>query len=279
VPAQPPNLGQLLLVCGAIVMVLTASILAQVRLRHPSNSVRLASKSLQYWAICFGLAALVWHCWSRGSLLFLQDNFESLLALGLLPAIFVVYMRRVRPLPALDLFLLPIIALLLASAAIFGRLSPSVYHTDGWWFWAHRLTTYGSAVAFAVAAAGGGMYLIASARLRRKNPDAAAPLGNLERLERITHTGVACGFALLTVGIITGVLRLAEQGSHTRLGPHWMTNPQIWLGFSVWVVYALALHTPINPSARGRRSALLSIVGFCLMFGTLIAVQFMPGGR
>jgi ABC-type transport system involved in cytochrome c biogenesis permease subunit len=253
--------------------------MALMRLRRPSNTVRLAGKSSQYWSICLGLAALVWHCWARGSVLLPEDNFETLLALGLLLAIFAVYMQRVRPLPALDLFLLPIVVLMLASAAVFGRLSPSVYHAGGWWFWAHRVSTFGSAVAFAVAAAGGCMYLVASARLRKKNPEGAMPLGNLERLERITHSAVAAGFSLLTIGVITGVVRLAEQGSNTRMGPHWFASPKIWLGMGVWVVYAMALHSPINPAARGRRSAVLSIVGFCLMFGTLIAVQFMPGGH
>lgn len=263
----------------AIALTALAAIFALLRLRKPGNALRLAGKSSQYWAICLGMAALAWHCSSRGSLLLPEDNFETLLALGLLLAIFVVYMQRVRPIPALDLFLLPIVALMLASAAVFGRLNPSTYHTDSYWSWAHRLSTFGSAVAFAVAAAGGGMYLIASARLRRKTPSSTTPLGNLERLENITHTAAASGFAMLTIGVITGLLRIAQNGSHTELGPHWIASPKIWLAFGVWVVYALALHTPINPAMRGRRSALLSIVGFCLMFGTLIAVQFMPGSH
>jgi len=37
------------------------------------------------------------------------------------------------------------------------------------------------------------------------------------------------------------------------------------------VVYALVLHAPINPSFRGRKAAMLSILGFVLMVGTLIA--------
>jgi ABC-type transport system involved in cytochrome c biogenesis permease subunit len=267
----------MLLVAGALALTALANHLALLRLRKPGNALRIAGKSLQYWAICLGLAALAWHCSSRGSFLLPEDNFETLLALALLLAIFVVYMQRVHPIPALDLFMLPIVALMLASAAIFGRFSPSLYHTDSDWSWAHRISTFGSAIAFAVAAAGGGMYLIASARLRRKDPSPATPLGNLERLERITHTAAASGFALLTIGMITGVLRILQQGANTRLGPHWIASPKIWLALGVWIVYALALHTPINPAMRGRRSAVLSIVGFCLMFGTLIAVQFMPG--
>ena len=61
-----------------------------------------------------------------------------------------------------------------------------------------------------------------------------------------------------------------------RLGKTWYYSPKVVLAFAVWVVYALVLHAPINPSFRGRRAAMLSVVGLVLMLGTLAAVQFMP---
>ena len=63
------------------------------------------------------------------------------------------------------------------------------------------------------------------------------------------------------------------------LGPHWITTPKVILTFSAWVVYAVALHTPITPAVRGRKSAMLSIVGFVLMVATLIAVLYLPTER
>jgi hypothetical protein len=44
-------------------------------------------------------------------------------------------------------------------------------------------------------------------------------------------------------------------------------------------VYGLILHSPINPSFRGRRTAMLSVVGFVLMISVLVAVQFLPSGQ
>ncbi len=104
-------------------------------------------------------------------------------------------------------------------------------------------------------------------------------MGSLERLENLTDWAVSFGFALLTVGIVTGLIIMLEQGSKTQLGPHWMTSPKVILAFTVWVVYAVALHTPITPAVRGRKSAMLSIVGFVLMVATMMAVLYMPGGR
>jgi len=53
----------------------------------------------------------------------------------------------------------------------------------------------------------------------------------------------------------------------------------VLLTFVAWVIYALVLHSPINPSFRGRKTAVLSVVGLVLMIGVLIAVQLMPSTR
>jgi len=50
------------------------------------------------------------------------------------------------------------------------------------------------------------------------------------------------------------------------------------LAVVVWLVYAVVLHAPLNPSFRGRRVAVLSMVGFVLMLGTVVAVLLMRGG-
>jgi hypothetical protein len=41
----------------------------------------------------------------------------------------------------------------------------------------------------------------------------------------------------------------------------------------------VALHTPITPAIRGRKAAMLSIVGFVLMVATLVTVLYLPTER
>jgi len=41
----------------------------------------------------------------------------------------------------------------------------------------------------------------------------------------------------------------------------------------------LALHTPISSGLRGRKSALLSIIGFVLVLGAFVAVQFLKSSH
>jgi ABC-type uncharacterized transport system permease subunit len=114
------------------------------------------------------------------------------------------------------------------------------------------------------------MYLIVNRRLRDKTAGPGPNLGSLERLEHLTLAAVTLGFALLTVGFVTGIVRMFGDEKHTPPAK----NVAIGLAVAVWLVYAIVLHSPINPSFRGRRAAVLSVVGFVLMVGTVFAVQF-----
>ena len=274
-----PNSGQIALVFSAAALFLVGGFISVARLWRPSNALRLAAKSLAYFGICLGLAALIWRSIDRGNWMPLEDNFETLATLALLLAGFTLYVQRAKPIPGLDWFLMPIVIAMLLYSALFGILHRGTLEPAGIWDMAHSASSFAGAAAFGVAAGVGAMYLIASARLRRKTAIGQSPAASLERLENLTYWSVTFGFGLLTVGIVTGLAKVIMQGRNTTLGAHWMTSPKVILAFTVWLVYAVALHTPITPAIRGRKSAMLSIVGFVLMVATLMTVLYMPAGR
>ncbi len=261
-----PDIGQLILLTVSIAFFVIAGVIASARLRRDWPHARIAAKACTYVGLLLGATVLVWHATSEGgNWLPLDDNFESLVWLALLLAAFVLYVQRTRPLGGLDWFVMPIVILLLVAAAVFGRARPHEYVPQAWW-WVHRVTAYGGAVAFAIACAVGCMYLVHNRRLRMKVAIPGPNLGSLERLEHVTMIAVTLGFALLTVGAITGLILMLAEQRDTPL-------PKLLLTGGVWVAYALVLHSPMNPSFRGRKSAIMSIVGFVLMVGTIVAVQ------
>lgn len=263
----------------AAVLLAVGTLLSLARLWTPSETARIGAKVAMYLGVLVASGVLVWHSIDRGSWWPLEDNFDALTWLGILLALFVLYTQRAHPLRGLDWFLMPIVILLLICAAIFGRTRPHEYGIDSAWSWVHRVTTYGGTLAFAVACAAGLMFLIVHRRLRSKRLAGPGPnLGSLERLEHLTLVSVTLGFALLTIGAVTGLAWIAQKGP-TQLGEQWYLNPKVLLSLGVWLVYAVVLHSPINPSFRGRKTAVLSVVGFVLMVGTIVAVQFMPAGR
>jgi ABC-type uncharacterized transport system permease subunit len=265
-----PTNGQIALLFAALAMFTLAWASSFSRLWRNSNAARIASKASLYWGLLAALGVLIWHGTTRRQWMPLGDNFDALIWLGVLLAFFVIYVQRSGSLKALDWFILPVVVLLLICAAIFGRIEYQRY-VNQTWMNIHLLSCFAGAAGFAVAAASGAMYVLASARLRRKQP-VGNYLASLERLEHLTMTAVTLGFALLTIGIITGLVGLIGQGKTTQ-------PAKVVLAASVWVVYAIVLHAPINPVFRGRRAAVLSVVGFVLMVGALVAAQFGPGGR
>jgi ABC-type uncharacterized transport system permease subunit len=276
-----PTAGQLGLLIAAIVVFVIGGIASLLRLRAEGNdptgkrpqSLRILAKACLYGGTLLAIGLLAWHCRRLGSWQPLEDNFAAFLSLAILLCLFVSYTQRAHPLRGLEFFVMPIVLLLLVLAAIFGRTLPHEYR-DTTWSIVHRVSAYGGFVAFAVAGAMGGMYLFANRRLRRKKLPPGKGFGSLERLEHLTLLSVRLGFALLTIGLITGLVRVLGAGGGNSLGPDWYRNPKVVLTCVAWVVYALVLHSPINPSFRGRRVAMLSVLGFVLMIGVFVAVQF-----
>jgi ABC-type uncharacterized transport system permease subunit len=266
-----PSIGQLLLVSLSALLFGLSGVISALSARRRDNRPPKSAELTGIAGTLVGIGVIVWHALGRGRWQPLNDNFETLIWLAILLAAFVAYVQRVRPLRGMDWFVMPIVVLLLLSAGFFGKSDPHLYQpmVKDAWLWVHRVTAYGGALVFAIAAAAGAMYIISNNRLRRKQPDGG--FGSLERLERLTMMSVYMGFALLTIGLVTGLARMSpETGSSLA---------KLILTTLAWIVYAVVLHAPINPRFRGKRVAMLSVVGFLLIIGTLVAVQFMPGGQ
>ena len=265
-----PNIGQisLLLLAAGLFAAAAGAASTRVAAKH-----RNLSGLLSWIAIALSVASLMWHSISRGSWVPLEDNFDALVWIGLLLAAFVKYVQRRRPVPGLEWFLFPLVAVLLVAAVIFDSTTPHLYVRTAW-SWVHRISSYGAALGLFVAGAGGAMYLIAVHRLRDRRIFSASPLGSLERLEHLTFFSVTVGFALLTIALATGLEPLV-RGKSSAQG--WL-GPKVLLGAMLWIVYAIVLHAPIAPALRGRKVAMLSVAGFVLLTGTLVASQFISGG-
>jgi ABC-type uncharacterized transport system permease subunit len=262
-----PSTGQLVLLLAAILLYGIGGVLSVLRAHADAPQLQSRSRLFLVLGIVASLGVIIWHAAARGSWLPLEDNFDALLWLATLLALFVLYVQRTRRLGGIDWFVMPVVLLLLIASLFVGPHTAR-YVSDAW-SWVHRVSAYGGALAFAIAAASGAMYVLTSRRLRSKSP--IGPLfGSLERLEHLTMIAVTLGFALLTIGMITGGVEIIGKNRHTSLA-------KIVFAAGVWIVYAVVLHAPINPSFRGRKVALLSIAGFVLMIGAIITVLLLPG--
>jgi cytochrome c-type biogenesis protein CcsB len=84
---------------------------------------------------------------------------------------------------------------------------------------------------------------------------------------------VMIGFPVWTFGVMMG----AVWGEHAW-GRYWGWDPKETFSFIVWVVFAIYLHARVTYGWRGRRAALITVVGFVAIFADLYAVNLWIAG-
>ena len=95
-----------------------------------------------------------------------------------------------------------------------------------------------------------------------------------EMLDDITYKSIAIGFPLFTIGgLIMGAI-----WANSAWGKYWTWDPKETWSLITWFVYALYLHARFVGGWRGKRVAILSIVGFVAVIFTYLGVNLVLSG-
>ena len=126
----------------------------------------------------------------------------------------------------------------------------------------------------ALAFCGGIMYLLQERELKSKKFGFFfSRLPSLESLDQLNSHCLTTGFIFLTLGIISGTL-----WGRQAWGTYWSWDPKETWSLITWLLYAAQIHQRFTLGWRGRRIAVMSIVGFCTVLFTLWGVTFILGG-
>jgi ABC-type uncharacterized transport system permease subunit len=140
----------------------------------------------------------------------------------------------------------------------------------GAWPHAHvLLSTLGFSM-LALASLGALAYLAKQRALKRKSR-MRQRLPSLESLDRMQHFTLTLGFALLTLGVITGF----AWGAQAQISP-W-TRHAVWL-LVAWTVYLLPLGLRLLGHQHGERPARGLLVGFVLLAFSYIGIRLLGAG-
>ena len=140
------------------------------------------------------------------------------------------------------------------------------------WLAIHVITCFLGYAAFAIAFGVSIAYMIQA----KKTSSSRNPIGWLpssQTLDEINYKAIAIGFPMLTLGIITG----AAWASYAW-GSYWSWDPKETWSLITWFIYAAFLHARYTHEWRGRKTALLSIVGFGAVIFTYFGVNFLLSG-
>jgi len=94
-----------------------------------------------------------------------------------------------------------------------------------------------------------------------------------DMLDEVGYKTIAIGFPLLTVGIMTGAV-----WANKAWGTYWGWDPKETWSLITWLIYAAYLHARFTRGWKGRRAAILSMVGFVAVIFTYLGVNLLLSG-
>jgi len=121
---------------------------------------------------------------------------------------------------------------------------------------------------------GGVMYLLQDRELKSKRLGYVfSRLPSLESLDQLNNYCIAAGFVFLTLGIVTG-----SVWARQAWGTYWQWDPKETWSLITWLLYLVQLHQRFTVGWRGKRAAIMAIIGFGSVLFTLWGVTYLLGG-
>jgi len=195
-------------------------------------------------------------------------SFFSLAIVG----VFIAFERKYHVF-ILGPFVTPLALLLMIGSSLYPAaipLLPPALMSN--WLFVHSSLAFVSYATFAVAFGAAIMYLIQEHFLKRKRLGSLyQKLPSLDVLDEINYRCLTFGFPLLTVAIITGAI-----WAETAWGTYWSWDPKETWSLITWFIYAALLHGRLTTGWRGRKAAILAIIGFCILLFTFLGVNLLP---
>ena len=197
----------------------------------------------------------------------LTNFYESLIFYGWCISLVVIAMKKRLRFPLLTMFVC-LIALGFMGYASFSssvdkKIQPLIPALQSNWLHIHVFTCFIAYASFAISFLAG---LFSLFNWKRVMPPE-------ETLEELNYRSVMVGFPMLSAGILTGAV-----WAHYAWGSYWSWDPKETWSLITWIFYALFLHARFARGWKGRRIALLSIIGFASVLFTYIGVNFILSG-
>jgi cytochrome c-type biogenesis protein CcsB len=207
----------------------------------------------------------------------LTNLYESLVFFAWTIAIVYLVMERKFKIKTVGAFVTPFPFIIMAYASLNpNEIQPLVPALKSNWLIAHVVTCFVGYAAFAVSFGVSFLYLLkmkAENRPGKKGSSLLDVLPSSELLDEVGYKTIAIGFPLLTIGIITGAF-----WANVAWGTYWSWDPKETWSLIVWLIYAAYLHARITRGWRGKKAALLSILGFAATLFCYLGVNLLLSG-
>ncbi len=207
----------------------------------------------------------------------LTNMYESLAFFAWTIAVIYLVLERKFKMKTMGAFVAPFPFLIMAYASLNPNdIQPLVPALKSNWLISHVVTCFVGYAAFAVSFVVSILYLLKGGAEKGSSKTAGSfwdflPASSV--LDEIGYKTIAIGFPLLTIGIVTGAF-----WANVAWGTYWSWDPKETWSLIVWLIYAAYLHARITRGWRGKRAAILSIVGFAATLFCYLGVNLILSG-
>jgi cytochrome c-type biogenesis protein CcsB len=259
----------------AVFFYLLSTIAYLVYLFIQRNAAQIAGSALLAAGFVSQSVELVWRFAATGHMP-VNNLHETLIVIAWTLAGAYLLLRLKFHLKILGVYTAPLTAFILLMAVQFPRepLQPQSL-LKGFWLVVHVVTILVGDAALVLAAGVGALYLLQERNIKNKTPGFF--FKRLPSLELLDSTGYACivsGFTLLTIGLLSGMIFAKSVWGH-----FWSWDPkEVWSAIT-WIYYAILLHERLAVGWRGRRSAIMAIVGLAVILFTFLGVNLFLTGH
>jgi cytochrome c-type biogenesis protein CcsB len=167
------------------------------------------------------------------------------------------------------------VVIMLVSSTVPSRVIPSSTVFKSVWLTLHVATMFIGNAVFTLAFCAGIMYLLQERQIKTKSFGLLfRRLPSLEMLDSLNYFCITFGFPLFTIGLISGFI---YAGAVWRSYWHW--DPKEVLSVVTWLIYAVLLHERLAVGWRGKRAAIMAIIGFSAILVTFVGASVLLKGH
>ncbi len=170
---------------------------------------------------------------------------------------------------------LAIVPTLIAAVLPSPAITPANFETfgDTLLFPLHATMIIFAYASFIITFLAGVIYMWQERELKHKRfGKSLLKLPALDTCDEVSYRSMSIGFVTLTLGIVSGLI---WSGRH--FGTYLHGDPVEVLTLIVWFLYFFMIHYRVTAGWRGRRTAIIAIIGFVFVLFIMVGLQYLGG--
>ncbi|GGU42615.1 c-type cytochrome biogenesis protein CcsB [Nocardioides albus] len=160
-----------------------------------------------------------------------------------------------------------VVVLMLAVVGLYEPVAPLTEALNSYWLVIHVIAAIIATGGFTLGGIASAAYL-----LKSRFPDATllARVPELEALDRVSYRIHAFAFPVWTFGVLIS----GPIWAHDAWGSYWNWDPKEVWAFITWVVYAGYLHARATAGWKGKKAAIVALIGLATLWFNFIGINY-----